>query len=283
MDVATETLFAGEAPASADFKLVRLARQFRSVAMTNLDAHVMIVGSVSQKSLKTSDVDGVISRMIKWAADVRDELISFGVFDNAIVGFLPLQPAPTTDDILVVTARDTPRTNPFPGMRVIPASEAASASDDDGPVKGQVLIDPFAKANAVRPGRNLDTQIEVTVWDDKGNGKKLPGTLKVTLNVTPNAIEEVGAELTLFNQKLKSQMFWGAITKLEFSVKLSGKLDFDQSTATRLVGQWSGQLKSSVEFDLKVPKTSIGVHVEGALTLDQAGKVAPGLQLSWDF
>ena len=75
----------------------------------------------------------------------------------------------------------------------------------------------------------------------------------------------------------------GLVTKVELSVKLSGKLDFDQSTAQRLVGPWSGQFKSSLEFDLKVPKTSIGVHVEATLGVDQAGKPVPGIQFSWDF
>src|SRR5262249_25616091 len=127
-----------------------------------------------------------------------------------------------------------------------------------------------------------DTQIEVTLWDDKGNKKILPA-MKVTLNVGPNTIEEVGGELTLFRQKLKTQMFWGLVTKVQLSVKLSAKLDFDHSTAQRLVGQWSAQLKSSLEFDLKVPKTSIGVHVEATLGVNQAGKPVPGIQFSVDF
>jgi hypothetical protein len=283
MDVATETLYASESSGSASFKLVRLARTFRGVAITNLDAHITILGLVSPKSLLSADVDAVINRMVAWAVDVRDQLTSFGVYEKSIVGYLPVRTAPITEDILTLTARDTPRQNPFPGMRVIAPGDSAVKQGDDSPIKGQVIVDPFAQPQKVRPGRNLDTQIEVTVWDDKGIGHKLPGPMKVTLNVGQNTIEEVGAELTLLKAKLKSQMFWGLITKVELSVKLSGKLDFDQSTAQRLVGTWSAQLKSSLEFDLKVPKTSIGVHVEATLGVDQAGKPVPGIQFSWDF
>jgi len=294
MDVATETLCSNESIELMNSKVGRLARQFRDVALNKSDAHITMVGYMSVSSVHDEGIEETTSRMVRWAVDMRDRLITFGVPNNLIVGYIPRQPVPSTDDILVLTLRDTPEpVNLFPGMRVISPADAASrrspdspsgASKEnaDGPVKGQVVIDPFAKPGPFRPGRNVDTQIEVTVWESNGNRKLLTG-MKVTLNVGPNTIEEVGAELTLFKQKLKSQMFWGVITKVELSVKLSGKLDFDQSTAQRLVGQWSAQLKSSLEFDLKVPKTSIGVHVEGSLGVDLSGKVVPGIQFSWDF
>ena len=284
MDFATETLFSDESVGSNDFKLVRLARKFREVAITNLDAHITIVGYITRSSLLSEGVDGVIQRMVKWAADTRDKLTSFHVWEQSIVGYLPLQSAPIVDDILIVTAKDTPRANAFPGMRILPAEDAVKVQkDDDSPIKGQVVVDPFAKPGPVRPGRNVDTQIEVTLWDDKGIGRKLPGTMKVTLNVSQDKIEEVGAEWTAFKMKLKNQMFWGVVSKVELSIKLSAKLDFDQSTAQKIVGTWSAQVKSSLEFDLKIPKTSIGIHVEATLGVDQAGKPVPGIQFSVDL
>jgi hypothetical protein len=295
MDVATETLCSNESISLMTSKLGRLVVKFREVSLNKPDAHITMLGYMSSGSVADEGIEETSSRMVRWAIDMRDKLITLGVPSNLIAGYIPRQPVPTTDDLVVLTLRDAAEpVNLFPGMRVISPADAASRQSPDSsskgtpekesPIKGQVVIDPFAKPGPVRPGRNVDTQIEVTLWDSNsaGIGRKLP-PMKVTLNVSQNSIEEVGGELTVFKQKLKSQMLWGAISKVELSVKLSGKLDFDQSTAQHLIGQWSAQLKSSLEFDLKIPKTSIGVHVEGSLGVDQAGKVVPGLQFTWDF
>ena len=293
MDVATETLCSNDSAGLMNSKLGRLIPKYREAALDKSDAHITMVGYMACSSVADEGIDETSSRMVRWAVDMRDKLVTFGVPIDAIVGYIPQQPVPITDDILVVTVRDAAEPVTLsPGMRVISPADAANRQtpgsppsnkpDADSPVKGQVVIDPFAKPGPFRPSRTVDTQIEVTLWDGKGIGKTLP-PMKVTLNVGPNTIEEVGGELTLFKQKLKNQMLWGAVSEVELNLTLGGKLDFDQSTARRLVGQFSTELKSSLEFDLKIPKTSIGVHVEGSLSVDQGGKVAPGLQFSWDF
>lgn len=278
-DSPTETLFPAESPGATDYKLVRFARAFRLAAITNPKLYVVETGVISQKHFLGEDLGPLIDNMVTRLQMVRDRLIDFGVWKDAIVGYFPLQRAPVIDDIIMVGVSDRPRTNMLPGLTVSP--DAAKASDDG--IKGQLVVDAFAKPGPVRPGRTVDTQIEVTLWDSNGNSKKLPGTMKVTLNVGPNAIEEVEGEFTAFKARLKSQMFWGVVTKVELSMKMSTKIDFDQSTARRLIGNWSSQVKSSLEFDLRVPKTAITIHVEGTLGVDQGGQPVWGGKFSLDF
>ena len=216
--------------------------------------------------------------------------MSYGVWEDAIVGYLPLHPAQIDPDLLVLTALDTRCSNLFNGTPVVSPGDALGRSDDDSPIKGQVVVDPFSKAGPALPGRNIDTQIQVAFWEPGdtsllGNRSLMGGrsSLEVTLNVGPDRVEEVGAEFGMLLAKLKDKTLYPVITKVQLSAKLEGKLDFDQSTAQRVVGTWSGNVKLSLEADLKIPKTDISFHVEATLGVDQSGKVVPGIQVSWDF
>ena len=110
MDVATETLYSQESPEaaglnSAGFKLARLARTFRKVLITNPAANISIVGYLSRSSMANYDLDANLSRMGDRIKATRDRLTSFGVWEKSITGYLPLQAAPITEDLIVVTAR----------------------------------------------------------------------------------------------------------------------------------------------------------------------------------
>ena len=110
MDVATETLYSRESPESAglnsaDFKLARLARTFRKVLITNPAANISIVGYLSKNSMDSYGLDANFSRMGDRIKATRDRLTSFGVWEKSITGYLPLQAAPITEDLIVVTAR----------------------------------------------------------------------------------------------------------------------------------------------------------------------------------
>jgi hypothetical protein len=281
-ETSTETIYAQESLGSENLKLVRIARVQRGMAITNPAAHLAMVGCLASSSLIRDDAgfQKEVERMIDRLIDLRGRLISFGVLPNSIIGYFPYQVAPITENLIVLTARNSAAKPLFPGYKLVaPSAVTAPAAADEGP-KGQVIIDPFAERQPVRATRTLETQIEVTVWDDKGIGKKLPGPMKVTFNVGPNGFEEVGGELTLLKQKLKNQMFFGAINKVEISLKAEGKLDFDKSTARRLIGDWGAKLKSSLEFEIKIPKTSITIGVEATLGVDQAGKPSPELKFT---
>jgi hypothetical protein len=145
MDVATETLYSSESPDSAGFnsaglKLDRLARTFRKVAITNPAANISIVGCLSLNSMKSYDIDANLSRMGDRIKATRDRLVSFGVWEKSITGYLPLVGAPITEDLIVVTARDAPMVL-FPGMNRVPVGD--DSIDVDPAKNRQIVVDPF--------------------------------------------------------------------------------------------------------------------------------------------
>jgi hypothetical protein len=157
MDVATETLYSQESPEaggfnSAGFKLDRLARAFRRVAITNQAANISIVGYLSKNSM--DDFDTSLSRMVDRIKATRDRLTFFGVWEKSITGYLPLQGAPITEDLIVVTARDT-KVDLFPGIKPVPLGDMSIDADDDAKRQGRIVVDPFA------PPKQSYTQILV--------------------------------------------------------------------------------------------------------------------------
>jgi hypothetical protein len=146
MDVATETLYSKESPDaggfnSAGFKLDRLARTFRKMAITNSAANISIVGYLSKNSM--DDFDANLSRMVDRIKATRDRLTFFGVWEKSITGYLPLQAAPITEDLIIVTARDT-KVELFPGIKSVPFGDVSIDPDDDAKVQGRIVVDPFA-------------------------------------------------------------------------------------------------------------------------------------------
>ena len=146
MGVATETLYSKESPDaggfnSAGFKLDRLARTFRKMAITNSAANISIVGYLSKNSM--DDFDANLSRMVDRIKATRDRLTFFGVWEKSITGYLPLQAAPITEDLIIVTARDT-KVELFPGIKSVPFGDVSIDPDDDAKVQGRIVVDPFA-------------------------------------------------------------------------------------------------------------------------------------------
>jgi hypothetical protein len=279
MDVATETLFPAEiAPewaASADFKLVRLARKFRGAAIGKPESHILIMGALSRNSFVGHKPREAIQRMVDRMLTAREKLISFGVAEDSIIGYLPRRPAPSTGDSIAVTARDTAAPQILPGMRVVPPSQGRRTSEEDA-AKGNVVIDPFSDE-----GPTIDTEIEITVWDDKNN--KLKQSFEITLKIGAEGVEEVEGELTVIKTRIKNQAFFGLIKNVELSVKLSGSVGVDLTSAERLLGNWAAELKGSLEFEIHVPSTSIVIKVEGTIGVDTEGNPVPGIQFKFEF
>jgi hypothetical protein len=264
MDLPKETLFPSESAGSLNFKLVRLAREFRRVLITEPQAHITMQGDIRRGSLMfLSDeaLERLLKDMVKRFTDARDRLIAFGVSEDAIFGYMPLRQATSADNVIVAFTSLTkiPNINELgpefgPRTKIVPASQVVGHTSDDDFVKGQ---------------------IEITVWDKKPLGGEriiFFKTLKVTLNVTPDRIDEIGAELSVVTLKLReiARHFKNA----QVSVKVSPKLNVDVSTQARIKKWTDSQVKLSLEFELG------GVQFEPTVGLDARGKPAVGLELT---
>ena len=286
MDLPKETLFPSESAGSLNFKLVRLAREFRRVLITEPQAHITMQGDIRRGSLMfLSDeaLERLLKDMVKRFTDARDRLIAFGVSEDAIFGYMPLRQATSADNVIVAFTSLTkiPNINELgpefgPRTKIVPTSRVVGHTSDDDFVKGQIVIDPFAKADdPPDPPSHVETQIEITVWDKKPLGGERViffKTLKVTLNVTPDRIDEIGAELSVVTLKLRdiARHFKNA----QVSVKVSPKLNVDISTQARIKKWTDSQVKLSLEFELG------GVQIEPTVGLDARGKPAVGLELT---
>jgi hypothetical protein len=286
MDLPKETLFPGESTGSLEFKLVRLAREFRRILITEPQAHITMQGDIRRSSvmfLSNEELDRLLKTMIERFKVARDRLITFGVFEQSIVGFIALRQAPALDNVIVAFAKLSaiPNVNELgpefgPRTKVVPVSQVVGGDPDSDFIKGQMVIDPFAKADEPSgTPSHVETQIEITVWDKKfPDGARIVffKTLKVTLNVTPDKIDEIGAELSVVTLKLKeiARHFKNA----QVSVKVSPKLDVDIGTQARIRKWTDSQVKLSFEFEV------FGLQIEPTLGLDARGKPAAGLELT---
>lgn len=157
------------------------------------------------------------------------------------------------------------------------ASSTSSPTEKDKKggleVEASVVVDPNAKPEpgSSRVGRAVETQIEVSYEESSGIRRILP-KVSVTLHVGPNGFEELEAELTVFRQKLKSQILWGTVKNLTFSASLNPGVNFDKSTANRLIPEFSAKVKAALSADLGIPKTAIKIPVEASVYVDPLGK-----------
>jgi hypothetical protein len=286
MDLPKETLFPSESGGSLNFKLVRLAREFRRVLITEPQAHIMMQGDIRRGSLmflSDEQLERLLKDMVKRFTDARDRLIAFGVSEDAIFGYMPLRQATSADNVIVVftSLAKFPSINELgpefgPRTKIVPVSGVVGHTSDDDFVKGQIVIDPFAKADdPPDPPSHVETQIEITVWDKNplGGGRIIFfKTLKVTLNVTPDRIDEIGADLSVVTLKLReiAKHFKNA----QVSVKISPKLDVDISTLARIKKWTDSQVKLSLEFELG------GVQFEPTIGVDARGHAAVGLEMT---
>jgi hypothetical protein len=263
---------------SPTYKLVRLARNFRGVAMKNADAHIVISGCISRNSFLGNSPYQVIDRMVNWVNAKRDVLTAFGVWEKSIYGYVPLQPAPIVQDILILNANLTRPTPQYRGMKVVPPQDPVTQNDeDDGPVSGGVVVDAFAE-----PSKLVVTKVEAELFDGK-NLRLAPLKMKLTLEVGTDGLKEVGGELTVFKRKLMERYLLGGAAAVNLEVTLGAKLQLEQNAAKALVGKWGGEFKSSLELEWKIPKTSLKGHVGFGLGVDTDGKPVKELQVGVDF
>ena len=290
MDIATANLFPDESDGSEDFKLVKVARECRASQMKNPKSGVLMIGMLHSR-LTTANANAIMSAMVTRMRRARGKLISFGLFDKDIGGFIPLIQAPIIDDIITVTARDIPPDNPYKGFDFCSVDDivnnAAAPDDPDKIVTAKTVLDPFDDDG----GATITTQIEVSVFEATGIKRKLPGEYKFTMKLAPGdevsaaKVKEMALEITPIKTTLKNQLAWGIIQKVEFSATVSGKTEakIDNGKVKRLFDNFSTEVKASLEADVKIPRSSVKIHVEGSLKSDLVGKPKAGLEFSWDF
>jgi hypothetical protein len=283
----TETLFAGESTGSEDLKLVRLARHVRGLLIRNPRAHVSVEGYLGRDALQLlpAEVEKERFTVEGWQWETRGKLVGLGVPEPNIRVYVPFQVRSDAAGRTVrLIAHDSAPGPAYPRH----AAGVPPVQPFDPRVSASVVVDPTAKQEegSARAPRHVESQVEVSLWDAKGN--RTVGVVpraKVTLSVGPNGVEEVAGELTAFKARLKAlnlaeKFRWGAVSKVEVSVKVEGSMNLDKSTAERHFREWKGKLKATLAFELKIPGTSIALPIEVGPYVDSEGKPGVGVQFT---
>src|SRR5438270_13526442 len=120
-ETSTETIYAQESLGSEDLKLVRLARVQRGMAITNPAAHIAMVGCLAGSNLIRDDqaFQKEVEHMIDHLVDLRDRLVWFGVLPASLIGYFPYQVAPITENLIVLTARNSAAKPGFQGYKLV--------------------------------------------------------------------------------------------------------------------------------------------------------------------
>lgn len=283
MAIATETLFPGESLGSSEFKLVRLARQFRAMDLVK-ESHITVVGCLAGSHLLRdrkafeAEIEGMIDHLI----DVKFRLIDFGVREQAIRGHLPYQVAPIIQNVITVTAQDIAPKPLYPGTGFVsPKAVPGPGEPEEGP-QAQVVIDPFAKGerDKHRAGRTVELTVELEVWDAKGY--KLPPSPSITIAVGPNGLEEVSAEITVLKGEIEKKRLWGA-SRISITVKAAAKVEFDHSTPDKLIGKFGTEVSVALEAEFKRRGIRVKVGIQPSIGVDSAGEAVPGVKLVVQF
>ncbi|HJQ55404.1 MAG TPA: hypothetical protein VJ890_00770 [Vineibacter sp.] len=288
MSQTTEVLYPGENYSAEDRKITVIGREvrFMRTQKESGDAHVAIVGLLGSNLMNLTRAQMERQRRCMkdtlWRA--RNKLIGIGLEAAAIVVYVPFKLTQNRDGIVVLYALETaaPRVAPYmwdhqPRIQaaVTPEIEAslnmvydAAAREEDEKHEGEDLI---------------ECEVEVTIWDDKHNKKKLSSfsDMKLSPVVGKNGIKEVAAELTLLKAALKAvdlpkKFLFGSIQKVEIGLKGEAALELEHEAGKVMFEKFQAKLKASLVLELGIPGTKLKLPIEIAPYLDQVGK--PGVE-----
>lgn len=262
MAIATETIYWSDSDGARTMKLVRAARALRMAAITDPGVYIIMIG-LFPKSSGSDFANAARAHCVKAMREARDSLVAFGVWENAIDGYIPYQEAPTTQFVYTVTVDTGARKNPFPSLESMSIDEAQATPGPGGggggepsPVKRKFVIDPFDEH-----GVALKAQLELDITDATGRRLNLPGEFAATFEIVNGRLKEVGVEWTAVQRKLKDRIARGAIRNIEISISLSGKAEMSESQARQIFGGWGAEAKATLGADLHIKSTKIRVEL----------------------
>lgn len=280
-----EMFYDGEADAAENLKLVRIVREVRQMRFRNPRAHISVEGIMSQQvtmlPAETAEKERWTTEAYSWSK--REKLIWLGLPEQAIVVYKAYRLLPITGRAAMLIAHDSTPGHPLPTRSPPPFQPYNPAS------LPTVTIDPQAMQSAGSDNivRAVEAEIEVEVWDDKGNRRKVAPSASVKLKVGPRGFEEVGAELiflkaTLRDLKGPRKSFWGIISKVRVTVKGQASMKLDKISGEKALKGLSAELEASLKADVTVAK-NWKLPVELVLKADADGAVYGGIVVTFSF
>lgn len=268
MPIATETVYWSDSVGARNMKLVRAARAQRMAAIGDPAVYILMIG-MFPKSTASDFANRAKRRYVDFMREGRDTLVSCGVWENAIDGYIPFQEAPIDQFVYTVTVDTGRRRNPFPALDSMsideaPGGDAGGGDGDKEPlVTRKFVIDPFDD-----DGVAMKAQIEVDIVEATGRRLNPPGEFTATLEFDHAGVKEVGVEWTALKKRLAGRIARGAIRNIEIKITAAGKTDLGAADARRIFGKWSAEAQASLSAELHVGRAKV--------TLEIGVKAGPG-------
>lgn len=278
----------GNSPFAEDLKIVRIARLVREMRIRS-DAHVAVVGllstSILMQSMDEMERDRRTIKEILWRT--RQKLMQCGLGEDAFRIYVPFQCVPVIrPGQVMLFARNSKPAPAKPYLWGQPKIQHAVHPEIEASMN--MVYDLKAheedeKKDEEQRTRLLQCQVEITVWDIRGNKRVmgLPGG-KVTLTFGPNGVEEITGEVTALSIRLGSlnldkKIASGEYVKVEIAIKGEGTVNIEKGKAERQLAEWEAKLKLSLTVQFRIPKTSIVLPpIEVTPYVNHEGK--PGIQ-----
>lgn len=261
------------------FKLLRLSYAFRSAAITNPKAYILMIGCFPLSSGSSgSDFSNYAKRQyVGHMRESRDYLVNRGVWEKSIDGFICLTEAPVTEFFYSLTLRQDDRKPFYSGFMTLDEvmeRELKAGKDQDKDEIAKTVIDPFSADQTVK------AQLEVEVFDGK-TPLRLPGTLKATLEMKGDKVKDVGVEWEPVKREIAKQILSGKVTNVVFKFSIAGKQDLTAASARQIFGAWGSEAKASIELEVRRNNSNILFKVEFGAKVNNDGSLKPVLEFSF--
>lgn len=269
----SETLNPDESTATQEFKLVRLARSFRTLWLENSKAEISVYGYMRNEAagstIRERDESASIQQRLNSVCGTLNQL---GVPKDKVwkVGSMFSSNRGGQIDVFIRNGESTFIIPPYPPYVTPSGPRDPSAPREQWEVEAEVNTDL----------KEIVAEVGLSYKDSLGNRTSKP-SISVKFGVAKDgSMKEIGAELTLLKQKLASQVFWGVVSDVKIAAKIVGLAEFKKDEAQRYTNELNAKLKLALSADVALPGTKIKIPVEFSLYTDVAGKVGGGVQVT---
>jgi hypothetical protein len=272
----SETIYPGDgASASLDFKLVRVARDFRSEQLMTMRSDVELRMHGYHTSELTGGSEGARldrQRVLRLMADIVERLKALQVPGAAIYHGGVVGSSNRAGEIDLYSGRKIDLTLPFmPSLGDAPGGGGGSGGGPPGaPAGGGKPNLPYAEGSVVvdPKDKTVVTQVQLS-YDVPGKPATIK-TVSVVFKIDERGeLSEVGGELKALGIELKESLARGVITKVGVAAKAELVYKTDK-------GKVEAKLKAVLSATLNVPGTKLSFDVDVAPYVGTPGKPPEG-------
>jgi hypothetical protein len=267
----SETIFPGDSEsASLDYKLVRIARDFRSEQLMSMRSTIELrMYGFHRTEMSGSEAARLDrQRVLRQMADIAERLKALQVPGAAIYHGGVMGSSTRAGEIDLYSGKKIDITLPFSPILPIPPGDGAAGGSSPPPggkpnlpyAEGSLVVDPKDKT--------LVTQVQLT-YDEPGKPATIK-TVSVVFTIDERGeLSEVGGELKALSRELVDSFARGVITEVGIAAKAELVYKTDE-------GKVAAKLKAVLSATFNIPGTKLSFDIEVAPYVGTPAKAPEG-------